>query len=58
MARPAGGFGPYTTCDNRFVHWRMAGIWDLIMEALAEAHVGSNNEPNSAWPSYAIIVIH
>lgn len=31
-------FGPYTTCYNRFVRWRMAGIWDLIMEALAETH--------------------
>jgi transposase len=35
------GFGPYTTCYNRFVRWRMAGIWDSIMEALAEAHDGS-----------------
>ena len=34
-------FGPYTTCYNRFVRWRMAGIWDLIVEALAEAHDGS-----------------
>ncbi|PDT55550.1 IS5/IS1182 family transposase, partial [Bradyrhizobium diazoefficiens] len=34
-------FGPYTTCYNRFVRWRMAGIWDLIMKALAEAHDGS-----------------
>ena len=23
-------FGPYTTCYNRFVRWRMAGIWDLM----------------------------
>jgi len=35
------GFGPYTTCYNRFVRWRMAGIWDLIMEALAETHDAS-----------------
>lgn len=35
------GFGPYTTCYNRFVRWRMAGIWDLIMEAFAEAHDSS-----------------
>src|SRR5258707_9425496 len=35
------GFGPYTTCYNRFVRWRMAGIWDLIMEALAETHDGA-----------------
>jgi transposase len=34
-------FGPYTTCYNRFVRWRAAGIWDSIMEALAEAHDGS-----------------
>jgi transposase len=27
-------FGPYTICYNRFVRWRIAGIWDLIMEAL------------------------
>ena len=20
-------FGPYTTCDNRFVRWRRAGVW-------------------------------
>ena len=35
------GFGPYTTCYNRFVRWRTAGIWDFIMEALAKAHDGS-----------------
>jgi transposase len=29
------------SCYNRFVRWRMAGIWDLIMEALAETHDGS-----------------
>jgi transposase len=35
-------FGPYTTCYNRFVRWRIAGIWDLIMEAFAETHDGSS----------------
>jgi transposase len=35
------GFGPYTTCYNRFVRWRMAGIWDGIMEAFAKAHDSS-----------------
>jgi transposase len=30
--------GPPTTCYNRFVRWRRAGVWDLIMEALATAH--------------------
>jgi transposase len=31
-------YGPYTTCHNRFVRWRRAGIWDQIMEALAAGH--------------------
>jgi transposase len=30
--------GPYTTCYNRFVRWRQAGIWDQIIEALAAGH--------------------
>jgi transposase len=31
-------FGPYTTCYNRFVRWRRAGVWARIMNALAGAH--------------------
>ncbi len=31
-------YGPYTTCYNRFVRWRRAGIWDQIMETLVAAH--------------------
>jgi transposase len=31
-------FGPYTTCYNRFVRWRRAGVWAQIMNALAGAH--------------------
>jgi transposase len=31
-------FGPYTTCYNRFVRWRRAGVWAKIMSALAHAH--------------------
>jgi transposase len=31
-------FGPYTTCYNRFVRWRRAGVWVRIMNALAGAH--------------------
>jgi transposase len=34
-------FGPYTTCYNRFVRWRRAGVWARIMNALAAAHDGS-----------------
>lgn len=28
-------YGPRTTCYNRFVRWRRAGVWDQIMAALA-----------------------
>jgi transposase len=31
-------FGPYTTCYNRFVRWRRAGVWSRIIHALAGAH--------------------
>jgi transposase len=31
-------FGPYTTCYNRFVRWRRAGVWGRIIDALAGAH--------------------
>src|SRR5262245_47432713 len=34
-------FGPYTTCYNRFVRWRRAGVWGRIMNALATAHDAS-----------------
>jgi transposase len=34
-------FGPYTTCYNRFVRWRRAGVWSRIMDALAGAHDGA-----------------
>jgi transposase len=33
-----GSFGSYTTCYNRFVRWRRAGIWDRLMDALITAH--------------------
>ncbi len=29
-------YGPYTTCYNRYVRWRRAGIWARIMAAIAE----------------------
>ena len=31
-------YGPCTTCYNRFVRWRRAGVWGRIMDALAAAH--------------------
>ena len=33
-------YGPYTTCYNRFVRWRKAGIWDKLLEAVSEAYNG------------------
>jgi len=34
------GYGPYTTCYNRFVRWRKAGVFDRIMSAMTEAYDG------------------
>jgi len=31
-------FGRYTTCYNRFVRWRRAGVWDRVMNALTAGH--------------------
>jgi transposase len=31
-------YGPRTTCYNRFVRWRRAGVWDRIMDALVAGH--------------------
>jgi transposase len=31
-------YGSRTTCYNRFVRWRRAGIWDRIMSGLATVH--------------------
>jgi transposase len=38
MARPARDYGPRTTCYNRFVRWRRAGVWDQIMDVLVAGH--------------------
>jgi transposase len=31
-------YGPLTTCYNRFVRWRKAGVWDRLMDAVTAAH--------------------
>ncbi len=31
-------YGPRTTCNNRFVRWRQAGVCDQIMDTLAVGH--------------------
>ena len=33
-------YGPSTTCYNRFVRWRKAGIWDKLLQAVSEAYAG------------------
>ena len=33
-------YGPRTTCYNRFVRWRKAGVWDRLMDAITAAHAG------------------
>jgi len=33
-------YGPYTTCYNRFVRWRKAGIWDRILSSVSDAYDG------------------
>jgi transposase len=31
-------YGPRTTCNNRFVRWRRAGVWDQVMDTLVAGH--------------------
>jgi len=33
-------YGPRTTCYNRFVQWRKAGVWNRMMDAITAAHDG------------------
>lgn len=33
-------YGPRTTCYNRFVRRRKAGIWDRLMDAISATHDG------------------
>jgi transposase len=35
-------YGPRTTCYNRFVRWRKAGVWDRLMDAISAAHDGES----------------
>jgi len=30
-------YGPHTTCYNRFVRWREAGIWDRLLSVMSKA---------------------
>ncbi len=31
-------YGPATTCYNRFVRWRKAGVWDRLLEAVSAGY--------------------
>ena len=33
-------YGPHTTCYNRFVRWRKAGIWQMLLSEVSEAYDG------------------
>jgi len=33
-------YGPSTTCYNRFVRWRKAGVWDRLFEEISKAFDG------------------
>lgn len=33
-------YGPPTTCYNRFVRWRKAGVWDRLLAAVSAAFEG------------------
>lgn len=33
-------YGPATTCYNRFVRWRKAGVWDRLLVAVSAAFEG------------------
>lgn len=33
-------YGACTTCYNRFVRWRKAGVWDRMMDAITTAYDG------------------
>jgi transposase len=33
-------YGPSTTCYNRFVRWRKAGVWDRLLDEISKAYDG------------------
>jgi transposase len=41
-------FGPYTTCYNRFVRWRRAGVWSRIIDTLAIAYDAAVQMPDTS----------
>ncbi len=51
-------FGPYTTCYNRFVRWRRAGVWAKIMSALAHAHDAAVDDRHVHCPRASARCLH
>src|ERR1700738_4809997 len=41
-------YGPHTTCYNRFVRWRKAGVWDRLMDAVTVAPDGDGQMIDSS----------
>ena len=33
-------YGPHTTCYNRFVRWREAGVWDRLLAEVSKEYAG------------------
>ena len=46
-------FGPYTTCYNRFVRWRRAGVWDRVLETLTD-----RNEADVQMIDSTVVRVH
>ena len=42
-------YGPSTTCYNRFVRWRKAGVWDRILADISKAFDGDIIMIDSSW---------
>ena len=46
-------YGPPTTCYNRFVRWRKAGVWDRLLCAVSKAYdsnaIRSKAKERGAW---------
>jgi transposase len=51
-------FGPYTTCYNRFVRWRRAGVWGKIMNALARDRDGCTDDRHVHCPRASARCLH
>jgi transposase len=50
-------YGPRTTCYNRFMRWRRAGVWDRLMDAISATHDGNIQMIDSAYESTALVLL-